>query len=133
MEDNFNLKHENSTEYDSKQTSPETALWRAVITQALMDAGSSSKKQEMNYSRYHAKSWLQGDSKDFELVCDLAGLNPYYVSKNSKKAIAKKCTWRKTKKEKARNYINIITPDSIDGIITIPMQAGFPSGASDGI
>ena len=70
------------------------AMWRGVITQALMDAGSNSAKIEMKKEKARAISWLSGLSDDFEEVCDLAGLSPDYVKKKAKEAIANGCKWR---------------------------------------
>jgi hypothetical protein len=70
------------------------ALWRAVITQALMDAGSNSKKIEFRKEKARAISWLNGDSEDFSDVCALAGLDAGYVKKKAKEAIKNGCKWR---------------------------------------
>lgn len=69
-------------------------LWSAVITQALMDAGSNSKKPEMKSIKAKAISWLIGDSEDFEEVCIMAGFEPEYVHKKAREAIANGCKWR---------------------------------------
>lgn len=72
----------------------ETALWVAVITQAMMDALSRCKKSESVYHKYEAISWLTGNSKDFNDVCLCAGLNPDYVRRKAKKVIAAPVPWR---------------------------------------
>lgn len=69
-------------------------LWSAVITQALMDAGSNSKKPEMKSAKAKAISWLNGDSEDFTEVCIMAGFEPDYVRKKAREAIANGCKWR---------------------------------------
>ncbi len=73
----------------------ERALWRAVITQALMDAGSESKKPEMKFERAQAISWLSGLSPDFSATCLMAGFDPLYIRQKAKEAIARGCAWRK--------------------------------------
>lgn len=73
----------------------ETALWRAVITQALMDAGSNSCKREARIERMRAIAWLAGNSKDFYEVCARASMHPDYVKRKAKQAIACGCAWRK--------------------------------------
>jgi hypothetical protein len=78
------------------EISGEVALWRAVITQALMDAGSNSNKSEARSARAHAISWLGGDSDDFNEVCELANLTPEYVRKKAKEAISRGCKWRQS-------------------------------------
>ncbi len=72
----------------------ETSLWRAVITQALMDAGSNSAKMELRKEKARAIAWLSGVSEEFDLVCHLANLPPHYVRKKAKEAMARGCKWR---------------------------------------
>lgn len=80
---------------DDEEKKGEIALWRAVITQALMDAGSKSNKSEMRYNRAQAISWLSGTGPDFNTVCSLAGFEPEYVIKKAREAIKRGCIWRK--------------------------------------
>ncbi len=72
----------------------EPGLWRAVITQALMDAASQSRKSEAKQSRTAALKWLLTDSADFEYVCDNAGFEPSYVRRRAKEALERGCQWR---------------------------------------
>lgn len=72
----------------------EPSLWRAVITQALMDAATASAKPEARRVRSDALEWLLGDSDDFEYVCDNAGLDPDYVRSRAREALARNCRWR---------------------------------------
>lgn len=78
--------------YDS--TRGETALWSAVITQALMDALSRSRSAEALYHKHTAIAWLTGNGKDFTMVCLCAGFDPDYVRKKAKRAIASPQRWR---------------------------------------
>jgi hypothetical protein len=73
----------------------EQSLWRAVITQALIDAGSNSQKMSHKVERARAISWLSSRSKDFMTVCALADLDPQYVFSKAKEAMARNCQWRK--------------------------------------
>jgi len=73
------------------------ALWRAVITQALMDAGSNSAKGEFKKEKARAISWLHSDSEDFKEVCSLADLDPTYVRRKAKEALKNGCKWRMEK------------------------------------
>jgi hypothetical protein len=75
-------------------TRGEQALWRAVITQALMDAASGSLKMEAKYEKSQAKCWLFGFSEDFKTVCDFAGYTPDYVRTKSMQALERGCKWR---------------------------------------
>lgn len=72
----------------------ETALWVAVITQAMMDALSRCKKSESRYQKHEAISWLTSNSKDFIDVCLAAGMNPDYVRLKAKKILASPLPWR---------------------------------------
>jgi hypothetical protein len=77
------------------QINGERSLWRAVITQALVDAGSNSQKMSHKIERARAISWLSGKSKDFMTVCALADLDPNYVFNKSKEALKRNCQWRR--------------------------------------
>ena len=79
---------------DSELHCEHTALWKAVITQALMDAGSNSKKPAMKKAKAQAISWLNGNSDDFAEVCIMAGLDPQNVKEKAKEAIKRGCKWR---------------------------------------
>lgn len=72
----------------------EPSLWKAVITQALMDAASNSNKSEAGKAKRDALTWLLSDSPDFEYVCDNAGLDPDYVRSKAREALARQCRWR---------------------------------------
>ena len=70
------------------------ALWRAVITQALMDASNLSKKPFNKMERMRARAWLEGDTEDFFAVCSLADMDPAYVKTKAAEAMARNCVWR---------------------------------------
>lgn len=72
----------------------EPGLWRAVITQALMDAATGSNKAEARRLRQDALNWLLSPSDDFDAVCDNAGLDPDYVRTRAAQAVERNCTWR---------------------------------------
>lgn len=62
--------------------SSESALWSAVVSQAISDAtanvssvGPSGYKTAV-LLRDQARRWLLSGSKDFRLVCEFAGLEP---------------------------------------------------------
>lgn len=70
------------------------ALWRAVITQALMDAGSQSKKSENKKAKQEAIDWLTRDKESFLSVCAMADMCPDYVREKALWAIERGCRWR---------------------------------------
>lgn len=82
------------------------ALWRSVITQALIDAASNSKKRIDKLNRARAIEWLKGDSEDFIEVCTLANMNAAYVRQRAQQAMKRGCKWR--------NDLRIIAPIRID-------------------
>ncbi len=72
----------------------EPGLWRAVITQALMDAASHSRKSDARRTRDEALKWLLSNTSDFEAVCDNAGFDPSYIRRRAKEALQRGCEWR---------------------------------------
>lgn len=91
-------------------TKGETALWTAVITQALMDAGSASAKPEAQHEKAKAIRWLLGNSEDFITVCQNAGKDPAYIRAKAKEAIDRGCVWRRGMEEqRAEKTANCIT------------------------
>lgn len=67
----------------------ETALWRAVVLRAMKDAAglidTSHVKTERaieNVIRY-AQGWFRGNSEGFQIICDVAGLDPDYVRRRA--------------------------------------------------
>ena len=93
----------------------EAALWRAVILQALQDAVNRSRKAEARFHRTQAQAWLSG-GKEFVYVCDLALLDPGYVRRMAKRALARGCKWRaeagKGKRKKKSKKNSKISPPS---------------------
>lgn len=87
-----------------------TSLWKAVITQALMDVGSNSKKKEFTKAKAEAQIWLLQDNDDFREVCHLADMDPDDVRQKAIIAIQNGCKWRKesikTKNNKILNEKN---------------------------
>jgi hypothetical protein len=76
--------------------SPETRLWKAVITQALMDATTASRKQEQQSHRRKALMWLDEEDQDFQYVCELADMEVETVRKVAKHVITRGGVWRVT-------------------------------------
>lgn len=86
--------HSQTPHRDSGFADHEASLWRAVITQALMDAASRSRKPEAIRQRHEALEWLLGITRDFEIVCDNAGLDPDYVRTEARAALRRGFVWR---------------------------------------
>jgi len=62
---------------------PEQYLWIAVLARALHDAFGITDYTESK----RALSWLNGYSKDFRFVCELAGREPKYVKDKIQKQL----------------------------------------------
>lgn len=72
----------------------ETALWVAVITQAMMDALSRSRDPDQQRHKREAIRWLTENSKDFYLVCSCADMDPDYVRRKAKRSLLSPVAWR---------------------------------------
>lgn len=59
----------------------ETAMWKSVILQSLIDVASNSKRSEDKLAKTKALNWLSIDSDDFVTVCYYASLDPEWVLK----------------------------------------------------
>ncbi len=62
-----------STRYE--KSTPEVALFRAVILQAIIDAVNNSKRTEDMVAKKSALEWLNLYNEDFLTVCDLAKMS----------------------------------------------------------
>ncbi len=94
LSSHLTLSHDTGGASSKSYARGEQALWAAVITQALMDAASRSAKQEARKDKTRALDWLGEHTDDFVDVCDLAGLDPSYVSTRASRAVAGGCQWR---------------------------------------
>lgn len=83
----------------------EEALWAGVITQAIMDAKSNSKKKEAIRWKAEAMAWLFQENDGFNEVCINAGFNPKWVREQAVEA--RKCdyVWRKPPKRKKETLL----------------------------
>jgi hypothetical protein len=86
--------HRSASRSQGSFSDHEPSLWRAVITQALMDAATASRKAEARRIRADAIDWLLSPSDDFDNVCDNAGLDPDYVRARAASALERNCAWR---------------------------------------
>ncbi len=82
----------------------ESALWVAVIMQAMMDALSNARNTEAAYHKQQALHWLRSDNADFAMVCLLAGFTPEYIRRQVKKTLACPRPWRALPGEGSRYH-----------------------------
>lgn len=120
MEETFLVLHDKEApEFETSRG--EQALWRAVITQALMDAGNDSSKSEMRYEKAQAIAWLGSNHPDFYTVCTLADLEPSYVRQKAREAI-KRNTRRRLKLR--RSALPLETKaTSLGQVIAFPLRS----------
>lgn len=111
----------------------EQALWRAVILQTLEDAANQSLKPNDQYNRFMAREWLTSESKDFYMVCDLAGFDVGYLRKSIKRALLNNCKWRresgvkskKKKKTKHKPKISSTDKHTFSDVVKFPALDDF--------
>lgn len=83
------------------------ALWRSVITQALMDAGRNSNKKSEQIHKKAALKWLEEESEDFMQVCILADMDPMYVRAQAAEAVSRGCKWRNDARQAVAVKMNL--------------------------
>jgi hypothetical protein len=75
-----NIKEKKQSSLVRRGEGPEDALWRNVILQAITDATlqlpsyQSVFRERMELIRGQARRWVKAQREDFQLVCQLAGL-----------------------------------------------------------
>lgn len=80
----FQAPFERIKEYNS---SPEVSLYKAVITQAIIDATNTSLMPEAKSIERDAKRWIFGNDEYFQKICHMAGIDPGFVIKITQEAI----------------------------------------------
>ena len=80
----FQAPFERLKEYDY---SAEVRLYKAILTQALIDASNISSSSEAKRYELEAKNWVFGDSNYFKEVCYNAEINPDFMRQITKEAI----------------------------------------------
>jgi len=84
---------------------PETSLWIAVLTRAVLDACKGPPELDRTkpaniphrnlygYNRQAARHFFLEGGKHFNLICEMAGRNPEYVQQKIRKVILRKNGW----------------------------------------
>jgi len=78
-----NLSQQKKYANENFNCKSETALWKAVILQSLVDLRSRSKKKMAKVNRVKSILWLNLSNKDFVTACSYADLDPLYVWEKS--------------------------------------------------
>ena len=78
--------------YDEKWLEVESyiRLWRAVLDQVLQDLIYDGNGKEDKKAHLSVVEWFENDQEDFNLVCDLADLDPVRTRKELNKLIRMK-------------------------------------------
>ncbi|MDF2965509.1 MAG: hypothetical protein K0Q51_897 [Rickettsiaceae bacterium] len=69
------------------ETTPDLGLRKAIILQAITDASTKSTSKILQRIADEAREWLFGNSKNFQIICYEAGLEPDYVAKIAKQIL----------------------------------------------
>lgn len=67
--------------------SPEVRLYKAILTQAIIDLSNVADNKEARRLELEAKKWIFGNSHDFQEICHNAEMSPGFVIKIAKDAI----------------------------------------------
>ena len=84
---------------------PETSLWIAVLTRAVLDAckgppdldmtrrANVSHQNHYTYARDQARHFFMKGGPHFREICEMAGRNPEYVQQKVRKILLRKNGW----------------------------------------
>ena len=99
MHNNCAFEINDTQSFLNKEIYAYRSIWRAVITQALMDASSNSKKIFAKKQKIVALKWLldEKNNDEFKAVCHLADLDYEKILKQVKMALKRGCRWRNNK------------------------------------
>ena len=90
--------------------SPEVRLYKAILTQAIIDASNIMDVKDSKKLELEAKIWIFGNSQYFQEVCYNAEIEPGFVIRIAKEAIKLNCTkkiYTKPKKTTRKNKFNL--------------------------
>jgi hypothetical protein len=79
-----------ATEYAKQNQHPAEKLWKAVVATAFEDVICKLGSKMETYRKKEAHDWFISESKDFQHVCYLAGLEPESVAYRYKLLLNKK-------------------------------------------
>lgn len=80
----FQAPFERLKEYDY---SPEVRLYKAILTQTIIDASNITEVKTAKKLEIEAKIWIFGNSQYFQEVCYMGEIEPDFVIKIAKEAI----------------------------------------------
>ena len=99
----FQAPFERLKQYSS---SSEITLYKAIITQAIIDATDISELPRAKLLEQDAKVWIFGNSDHFQKICYMAGIEPGFVVKITKEAIKLNCKKLFFYKKKLKKPVN---------------------------
>ena len=66
--------------HTERDASGETRLWQAVVMRQVKDAVRRPSKGTERHDVWRADAWLRDCGKEMRLTCELAGLDPHFIS-----------------------------------------------------
>lgn len=81
----FQAPFEKLKEYND---SPEVRLYKAILTQAIIDASNISNNPSSRKEEIDAKNWIFGNGEYFQEICLKAESDPNQIIKLAKEAIS---------------------------------------------
>lgn len=93
---------------------PERILWMAVILQAMQDFSSRSRKRVEEVSKMNARAWLFRRNKDFDNVCEMAGLDPEFTRQHLKIRLDEDHPLRSIRRKRRTVEVDKITRASVE-------------------
>lgn len=76
---NLNLADHNTKVLYEEVKDPTQELWKQVLKQAFEDAFMPRRINLCDYEKREARDFVSTRSENFDVVCEMAGLNPNYV------------------------------------------------------
>ena len=98
----FQSPFERLKQYNS---SSEIILYKAIITQAIIDATNTSDAPKARAMEQDAKTWIFGNSDYFQKICYMAEIEPGFVVKITKEAIKLNCKKVGFSKKKSKRIL----------------------------
>jgi hypothetical protein len=98
----FQSPFERLKQYNS---SSEIILYKAIITQAIIDATNISETPKARVIERDAKAWIFGNSDHFQKICYMAEIEPGFVVKITKEAIKLNCKKVGFSKKKSKRIL----------------------------
>ncbi len=114
-------------QWHQPERTTEQNLWAAVLVQMVEDGLSAKPLGPHDHDRRIARSWFTdpGFSKDFAMVCDMAGFDPQFIRDRFKNLLAEQ-EGNPTPHKPGSRVRRISRPPSVFTITSMPKQSASP-------